>query len=84
MTKKSILSKSSKIYHLYWEDRCIMRGVDEEDFHPIWEKLMWTYNTELNYVEITLDEDDSMAITDTSYWNTKNRVVASARRNKYL
>ena len=44
-----------------------MRGVDEEDFHPIWEKLMWTYNTELNYVEITLDEDDNLAITDTSY-----------------
>ena len=61
-----------------------MRGVDEEDFHPIWEKLMWTYNTELNYVEITLDEDDNLAITDTSYWNTKNRVVASARRDKYL
>ena len=44
-----------------------MRGVDEEDFHGIWEKLMWTYNTELNYVEITLDEDDNLAITDTSY-----------------
>ena len=67
MTKESILSKSSKIYHLYWEDRCIMRGIDEEDFHPIWEKLMWTYNTELNYVEITIDEDESMAITETSY-----------------
>ena len=84
MTKDSTLSKNSKIYHLYWEDRCIMRGVDEEDFHPIWEKLMWTYNTELNYVEITLDEDDNLAITDTSYRNTKNRVVASARRDKYL
>ena len=67
MTKKSILSKSSKIYHLYLEDRFIMRGVDEEDFHGIWEKLLYTYNTELNYVEITLDEDDNLAITDTSY-----------------
>ena len=59
-----------------------MRGVDEEDFHPIWEKLMWTYNTELNYVEITLDEDDNLAITDTSYWKSQNRVVASQRYDK--
>jgi len=64
MTKNST---SSKIYHLYWEDRCIMRGVEEEDFHPIWEKLMWVYNTELNYVEITMEDDETMAITDTSY-----------------
>jgi len=61
-----------------------MRGVDEEDFHPIWDKLMWTYNTELNYVEITLDEDDNLAITDTSYWKSQNRVVASQRYDKYL
>ena len=44
-----------------------MRGVDEDDFHPIWEKLMWVYNTELNYVEITIEADESMAITETSY-----------------
>ena len=50
-----------------------MRGVDEEDFHGIWEKLLYTYNTELNYVEITLDEDDNLAITDTSYWKSQNR-----------
>ena len=48
-----------------------MRGVDEEDFHKIWEKLLYTYNTELNYVEITLDEDDNLAITDTSYWKSQ-------------
>ena len=60
-------STSSKIYHLYWEDRCIMRAVDEEDFLPIWEKLMWVYNTELNYVEITIDEDDNRTISDVSY-----------------
>ena len=73
MTKKSILSKSSKIYHLYWEDRCIMRGVDEEEFHPIWEKLMWVYNTELNFVEITIQADETMSKTDPSNCNPKNR-----------
>ena len=44
-----------------------MRGVDEEEFHPIWEKLMWVYNTELNYVEITIEEDGNLAITESSY-----------------
>ena len=82
MTKESTLSKNFKIYHIYWEDRCIMRGVDEEDFHKIWEKLLYTYNTELNYVEITIEEDGNLAITESSYWKTKNRVVASARRTK--
>ena len=60
-------STESKIYHIYWEDRCIMRAVDEDDFHPIWEKLMWVYNTELNYVEITIDEDQNHTISDVSY-----------------
>ena len=64
MTKNLI---ESKIYHIYWEDRCIMRAVDEDDFHPIWEKLMWVYNTELNYVEITIDEDQNHTISDVSY-----------------
>ena len=60
-------STESKIYHIYWEDRCIMRAVDEDDFHPIWEKLMWVYNTELNYVEITIDQDENHTISDVSY-----------------
>ena len=59
-----------------------MRGVDEDDFHPIWEKLMWVYNTELNYVEITIEEDQSMAITETSYWNPKNRVKIASLDSK--
>ena len=60
-------STESKIYHIYWEDRCIMRAVDEDDFHPIWEKFMWVYNTELNYVEITIDQDENHTISDVSY-----------------
>ena len=67
MTKDSILSKSSKIYHLYWEDRCIMRGLDEDTFQETWKNLMWVYNTELNYVEITVSEDGDLAITESSY-----------------
>ena len=61
-----------------------MRGLDEDTFQETWKNLMWTYNTELNYVEITVSEDGDLAITESSYWNTKNRVVASARRDKYF
>ena len=67
MTKKSILSTNSKIYHIYWEDRCIMRALDEDTFQETWENLMWTYNSELNYVEITVSEDGDLAITESSY-----------------
>ena len=67
MTKDSTLSKNSKIYHLYWEDRCIMRGLDEDTFQETWKNLMWVYNTELNYVEITVSEDGDLAITESSY-----------------
>ena len=59
-----------------------MRALDEDTFQETWENLMWTYNTELNYVEITVSEDGDLAITESSYWKAKNRVVASARRTK--
>ena len=64
MTKNLI---ESKIYHIYWEDRCIMRALPEDEFQDTWGKLMWVYNTELNYVEITIDEDDNHTISDVSY-----------------
>ena len=67
MTKQSTNLIDSRIYHIYWEDRCIMRGLDEDTFQETWKNLMWTYNTELNYVEITVSEDGDLAITESSY-----------------
>ena len=44
-----------------------MRALDEDTFQETWQNLMWTYNTELNYVEITVNEDGDLAITESSY-----------------
>jgi len=40
-------------YHIYYGDKPIFRDLAEDDFHFIWEKLMWVYNDELTYVELT-------------------------------
>ena len=60
-----------------------MRGVDEEDFQETWENLMWTYNTELNYVEITVSEDDRSPITEVRIEKQKIASLHSQRYDKY-
>ena len=39
-------------YHIYLEDRCIFKNLNEEEFDLIWDKMHWLYNDELNYVEV--------------------------------
>ena len=37
-------------YHIYWQDKILLKDLDEEEFRNIWEKMHWVYNNELNYV----------------------------------
>ena len=39
-------------YHIYWNDKIILKDLDQEDFEDIWSKMHWVYNKELNYVEV--------------------------------
>ena len=39
-------------YHIYWQDKILLKDLDEEEFKNIWEKMHWLYNKELNYVEV--------------------------------
>ena len=39
-------------YHIYWQDKILLKDLDEEEFKNIWEKMHWVYNNELNYVEV--------------------------------
>ena len=39
-------------YHIYWQDKILLKDLDEEEFKNIWEKMHWVYNKELNYVEV--------------------------------
>ena len=38
-------------YHIYWQDKILLKDLDEEEFKNIWEKMHWVYKIdELNYL----------------------------------
>ena len=39
-------------YHIYWNDKILVKDLDKEEFENLWTKLHWVYNEELNYVEV--------------------------------
>ncbi len=39
-------------YHIYWNDRILLKDLDKEEFENLWTKLHWVYNDELNYVVV--------------------------------
>ena len=39
-------------YHIYWNDRILVKDLDKEEFESLWTKLHWVYNEELNDVEV--------------------------------
>ena len=44
--------KSMKIYHIYWNDKILLKDLEEEEFQNVWSKMPWVYNSELNFVEV--------------------------------
>jgi hypothetical protein len=42
-------------YHIYWNDRVLVKDLDKEEFDNLWSKMHWVYNKELNFQEV--DED---------------------------
>ena len=43
-----------KFYHIYLEDKCLFKNVNEEEFDIIWNKLYTSYwKEELTYVEVS-------------------------------
>jgi hypothetical protein len=43
----------TKSYHIYIDDRCIFKNLNEEEFQLIWNKLYTSYNSEITYLEVT-------------------------------
>ena len=39
-------------YHIYWNDRILLKNLEEDEFENLWSKLHWVYNDELNYVKV--------------------------------
>ena len=43
-----------KNYHIYLEDKCLFKNVNEEEFDIIWNKLYTSYwKDELTYTEVS-------------------------------
>ena len=43
-----------KFYHIYLEDKCLFKNVNEEEFDIIWNKLYTSYwRDEITYSEVT-------------------------------
>ena len=39
-------------YHIYWQDKILIKDLEEEEFKDIWGEMHWVYNSELNFVEV--------------------------------
>jgi|TARA_A100001388_G_scaffold253578_1_gene216771 hypothetical protein len=39
-------------YHIYWKEKPIFKNLEEEEFQNIWNKIMYSYNEELNFVRL--------------------------------
>jgi hypothetical protein len=44
--------ESMKRYHIYWNDKILLKDLEEEEFQNVWSKMHWVYNSELNFVEV--------------------------------
>ena len=56
----------TRSYHIYLNEKCLFKNLNEEGFHMIWSKLYTSYwDDDLTYTEIT-NEDESIA-AESSY-----------------
>ena len=48
----------TKSYHIYLNEKCLFKNLNEEEFHMIWSKLYTSYwDDDLTYTEITNEEE---------------------------
>ena len=53
-------------YHIYLNEKCLFKKLNEEEFNIIWSKLYTSYwDDELTYTEITNEEE--LMIEESSY-----------------
>ena len=59
----TLLSKRmTKSYHIYLNDKCLFKNLNEEEFNMIWNKLYTSYWKE----EITYTEVQDMGVEDST------------------
>ena len=58
-----------KTYHIYLNDKCLFKNLNEEEFNIIWNKLYTSYwKDEITYEEITeTPKDYAATLEESSY-----------------
>jgi len=55
-----------KSYHIYLNDKCLFKNLNEEEFETIWNKIYWSYwREELTYSEVS--ENPTSVFEESSY-----------------
>ena len=56
----------TKSYHIYLNEKCLFKNLNEEEFNMIWSKLYTSYwDDDLTYTEIT--NEDELFAEESSY-----------------
>ena len=58
--------KMNKSYHIYLNDKCLFKNLNEEEFNMIWNKLYTSYWKE----EITYTEVQEMSVEDSTIFES--------------
>ena len=65
----TLLSKKmTKSYHIYLNDKCLFKNLNEEEFNLIWNKLYTSYwREEITYTEVHDSSVEDSTIYESSY-----------------
>ena len=58
--------RMTKSYHIYLNDKCLFKNLNEEEFNVIWNKLYTSYWRE----EITYTEVKEMSVEDSTIYES--------------
>tara|TARA_B100000424_G_scaffold248370_1_gene221470 strand:- start:816 stop:995 length:180 start_codon:yes stop_codon:yes gene_type:complete len=58
----------NKSYHIYLNDKCLFKNLNEEEFNMIWNKLYTSYwKEEITYTEVQEMSVEDSTILESSY-----------------
>ena len=58
----------TKSYHIYLNDKCLFKNLNEEEFNLIWNKLYTSYwKEEITYTEVQEMSVEDSTILESSY-----------------
>ena len=60
--------RMTKSYHIYLNDKCLFKNLNEEEFNVIWNKLYTSYwKEEITYTEVHEMSMENSTIYESSY-----------------